>query len=216
MAFDTSYILNEKLPVELQGKDARNQLEKLATTYQKDDNGLGLLRVFLESTLSADNDEVSLGGGLAHSLARKPSAQITATQSNRTILGKNDPNYKSTTLFDITGHCIVQSLQIVTFGDVPNLALNSYALGGTTVPVSMMTDFNYLSGPMALQSYGADTIKKFSHPLISSKEIDGTAKIWEFTNKKDLVFPHGFTITANNSLTTTYSVNGQIIYLQVP
>ena len=202
--------------VQLTGSNVADALEKLSVSYRKDENELGVLRTFLESTLSADSDSVSLGGALADTLARKASTQTSKTLANKTILASNDPSYAKVSVFDVSTHVIVQSFQIVTFGEDPNLNFAYYDDYGTKQNLSLMGEANYLSGPMSVQSYGADRIKKFTHPMVSVKQIDSTAKIWEFTNKGELEFPNGFLVEATNAKTTTYNINAQVVYKVMP
>jgi hypothetical protein len=212
-------------PVQLNGSNVELPSETVTGSYRKDGQGLGISRVYLESTLSANQDSVALGGPLAESLARKPIGQQKTLANNITVPAKaqaEDPTV-SVTVLDIVGNIKIQSLHVLTRGGAsgqnPILLLARYNSSGQIDPLQTFSQW----GPASFdcQSY-SNTIELFSHPMFRIKKIEGTdaEKVWELTSRPEhphLDFPYGFRLAAlNYSTESGYTVYANILYLQMP
>jgi len=206
--------------VQLSGSNPENITEQLAASFKKDENGLGLLRFFLESVLDSEKDSVSLGGDIARSLVRQPINQPYVTKIYAEVLAGTDVNYVDVTLFDVCKHIIVQSLQIVTSGNISSIVVERYNTDGTLGPISLCTSESYMSGAIDLQGTGITQIKTYTHPLLKATEISAETFIWEFTNRDGIPieFPFGLRIRAINKPTTAtaYKVTSVIMCLEMP
>jgi hypothetical protein len=191
-----------------------------------DDNSLGIMRMFLESVLSSNQDSVALGGAIANSLAQKPSGQQRLIVSNRAIPSTGGGATVVSDIFNITSNIMLQSLQVVGIGTA----------AGTSPSFDLMRKqsngaddvYNYISKdgvkPIAdIQNLGVAAHVPYYDPLFDLIHIGGessTEKAWLLKNRPEvglIHFPYGLRLTANNwSATLGYTVHAQIMYLIMP
>ena len=206
--------------VQLSGSNEEDILEQLQATFKKDDAGLGLLRVALESVLSSTQDSVALGGALANRLAKQASGQTKVIKTNTIIPISGDASLP-VTIFDIQANIVIQSLQIVTGGATePDLQIYRYNSSGALDAITIMgrkTDGTIESRDMCnFQNTVTPTQTTYTHGLFKIALLDATTKTYELTSRPEanLEFPYGFVVKAYNyDPAKTYNVGGQILYL---
>lgn len=203
----------------LAGANKELLTELVLASFRKDDDGLGLMRVYMENKLSAsEGDSVALDGVVANQLLKKPNNQMSSVISYAEIKAKSDAAYATLDVINTNSHIILQSLHIVTSVAAPSLLVYCYKSDGSAITISLPQIAPYLSGVIDVQGTGATAILKFKNPLFAASQIDETNNVWEFTNRdnKPIEFPYGLRITARNTTETPYRISAQAIYLSIP
>lgn len=208
---------NEGNPeVVIKGANIENDGTSSTASFRQDENGNGIMRVYMENKLNAsDGDSVNVDGVLANSFLRFPSGiYITQKNAPQVILPKSDANYSDVVVLDIKTPIEITSFNMVTWGGLSSIRFAFYDASGNLMYLRTPTSAGWGTEALALQGMGEDRMGKYSNPLFSAKRIDETTHEWEFTNRdgKPIYCPDGVQITLNNGIESEYKATWVIAY----
>lgn len=201
--------------VVIKGANIENDGSTSNASFRQDENGNGIMRVYMENKLSAsDGDSVNLDGVLANKFLRFPSGTVFASGANRTMLAKSNENYSEMVLLDIKSPIELISFNVITWSNLSRLRIAFYDHSGQLTYLRTPTNFSYTTEACSLQAIGENGMKKYSNPLFAAKQLDEAAHEWEFTlrDERKIYLPYGVNISMGNNTENEYKYAFWIAY----
>lgn len=199
----------------IKGLNVENDGTSSLASFRQDENGNGIMRVYMENKLSAsDGDSVNVDGVLANKFLRFPSEFAVKQECNRTMLAKSNPDYAKNVLLDIKSPVEIKSFHVLTWGNLSNLNIMFYDAAGNYNYLRTPTTAAWMTNTCSLQGMGEANMEKYSSPMFAAKKIDAENKEWEFTNRdgKAIYFPYGAKIELINTSENEYKYACEIAY----